>query len=90
MALYCIHRQVGKSLTQDDLDAAAVRAIMCAPQFPGLKWHRSYWDREQGRLECYYEANTVRDIQEHARVARIPCDDIRLVDEVNPETYLHG
>lgn len=89
MPLYRIRRDVGQ-LSQEEMDAAAFRAIVCAPQFPGLKWIRSYWDRETGRLDCIYEAANATQIEEHAATARIPCDQVRPVDEVMPETYLHG
>lgn len=89
MPLYRIRRDVG-AISQEDMDAAAFRAIVCAPQFPGLRWVRSYWDRESGRLDCVYEASEPSQIEEHAKTARIPCDEIRPVDEVIPEAYLHG
>lgn len=89
MPLYRIRRDVGK-MREDEVDAAAVRAIVCAPQFPGVKWHRSYWDREAGHLDCIYEANKVTDLEEHARAARIPCDQVYEVTEILPETYIHG
>lgn len=55
MPLYRVRRDVGPA-TQEDIDAASFRAIVCAPQFPGLKWIRSYWDPTAERIDCYYEA----------------------------------
>jgi hypothetical protein len=89
MPLYRIRRDVGE-ISREDLDAASFRAIVCAPQFPGLKWVRSYWDQEAGRLDCIYDAVNPEQLEEHARVARIPCDDVREVTEMLPDTYLHG
>ena len=89
MPLFKVRRDVGE-MTQEDMDAAGFRAIVCAPQFPGLKWHRSYWDKAQGRLDCIYEAETQGQLEEHARVSRIPCDEIREVAEVLPDPYIHG
>lgn len=89
MPLYTIRRDVGE-ISQEDLDAASFRAIVCAPQFPGLKWIRSYWDQPGGRIDCLYEAENPRQLEEHARVARIPCDEVREVTEMVPDTYLHG
>ena len=89
MPLYRIRREIGE-ITQQDLNAASFRAIVCAPQFPGLKWHRSYWDREAGLLDCFYDAVDPVQLEEHARVARIPCNDVREVDELLPDTYVHG
>jgi hypothetical protein len=89
MPLFRIRRDVGE-ISQEELDAASVRAILCAPQFTGLKWHRSFWDKKSGMLDCYYEAANEHDVVEHARVARIPCDEVREIEEVLPDTYLHG
>lgn len=89
MPLYRIHRDVG-DISQEDLDAASFRAIMCAPQFPGLKWVRSYWDQEAGRLDCIYDAANPQQLEEHARVSRIPCDEVCEVTEMLPDTYRHG
>lgn len=89
MSIYRVRRDIG-DISQDDLDAASFRAIVCAPQFPGLRWVRSYWDQEAGRLDCIYEAVDPTQLQEHARVARIPCDAVREVTEMLPDTYLHG
>jgi hypothetical protein len=89
MPLYKIRRRVGE-MSQDEMDAAAFRAIVCAPQFPGLKWHRSFWDREAGLVDCLYEAEDQAQIEEHARVSRIPCDEVRPVDELIPDAYINS
>lgn len=89
MPLFKIRRNVGQ-IIQEDMDAAAFRAIVCAVQFPGLKWHRSFWDKDAGVLDCFYEAASREDLQDHARVSRIPCDEVCEVNELLPETYING
>ena len=89
MPLYSIRRQLGK-ISEDELDASAFRAIVCAFQFEGLKWHRSYWDQQAGEITCIYEAQTPGQLEEHSRVSRIPCDSIAEVRVVRPEPYIHG
>lgn len=89
MTLYRIQRIVGE-MSDEEMDAAGFRAIVCAPQFPGVKWHRSYWDKAAGQLECIYEANSIADLEAHSRTARIPCDGVTEVTQLLPETYLHG
>jgi len=89
MPLYRVRRDVGE-VSQDEMDASAFRAIVCAPQFPGLRWVRSFWDRQTGRIDCIYEADSLRQIEEHARVSRIRCDEVCEVDEMFPETYVNG
>lgn len=89
MPLYRIRREVGP-ISKEDMDAAAFRAIVCAPQFPGLAWRRSYWDEGAGRIDCLYDAVNPAQLQEHARVARIPCDEVAEVTELLPDVYLIG
>lgn len=89
MPLYRIRREIGPA-TQEDIDAASFRAIMCAPWFPGLKWVRSFWDAPAGRLDCYYEAAAPEQLQHHAEISRIPCDEVTEVVELLPDTYVHG
>jgi hypothetical protein len=86
MPLFAIRRDVGP-LSQEDVDAAGLRATICAAAFTGLRWRRSYWDPERGILRCYYEARNAKDIEEHSLRAAIPCDEIVEVSEVLPETY---
>ncbi|MCC6381408.1 MAG: DUF4242 domain-containing protein [Dehalococcoidia bacterium] len=89
MALFVVRRNV-EGLGQEDIDAAAYRAIMCSYEYPGMKWHRSYWDSALGVLDCVYEAHDADEIREHAKRSRIPCDDVRPVEEIDPTTYLSG
>lgn len=89
MPLYRIRRNVG-DISEPEVDAASFRAILCGAEFPGLRWHRSYFDKAAGWIDCIYEANSAEDIREHARIARIPCDEIHEVVEVKPETYIGG
>ena len=89
MALYRIRRNVGL-ISREDMDAAAFRAIVCTVQFPGMKWHRSYWNQPSGFIDCFYEAASPQDLENHARVARIPCDEVCEVNELVPETYVNG
>ena len=89
MPLYSVNRKVGQ-ISQEEIDASGFRAIVCAFQFAGLRWHRSYWDVAAGQLNCIYEAENTHQIEEHSRVARIPCDSVFEVREVRPEPYIHG
>lgn len=89
MALFSIRRNVGPQ-TRDEMDAAALRAIMCAFEYPGLRWIRSYWDQAGGQITCFYEATDAGQIRDHSRRSRIPCDDVREVVELGPQEYTHG
>jgi hypothetical protein len=89
MPLYQVRRDIG-DVSQDDLDASAYRAIICAYQFPEIRWVRSFWNRAAGQITCFYEARDPEQLTEHARLSRIPCDEVREVTEVLPEPYIHG
>lgn len=83
MPLYAIKRSV-PGLTRGDLDGAALRAIVCAIQYPGLTWVRSFWSEDEGELLCIYEGASVEEIREHSRRSAIPCDDVAEVIELQP------
>jgi hypothetical protein len=86
MPLFLIRRDV-PGITQEEVDAASFRAITCSFYFSGLRWLTSYWDREAGAIHCVYEARSAEDVFEHAEVARIPCNDVRPVEQFGPENY---
>ena len=87
MSLFMIRRDV-PGASRDDVDAAAYRAIACAFNFEGLHWVTSYWDEAAGRLSCIYEAEGAEQLADHARRARIPCDEVRPVLELGPGNYV--
>lgn len=86
MPLFLIRRNV-PGMDQGEIDAAGYRAIMCAYEYPGMKWHRSYWDRQRGVLECLYECQDEAEVRSHAERSRIPCDDVREVVIIDPVAY---
>lgn len=87
MPLYTIRREIPGD-DREAIDAASLRAISCAYEFPGLRWIRSYWDEPAQALLCLYESTSPEQIQEHSRRSRIPCDDIREVVEIEPSVYV--
>ena len=87
MPLFMVRRNV-PGISQEDMDAAAFRAITCAFYYSGLKWHRSFWDHDAGVLDCIYEAESAEELLAHAQRARIPCDEVREVDAFGPENYI--
>jgi hypothetical protein len=87
MALFVVRRNV-EGLEAGDIEAAAYRAIMCAYEYEGMKWHRSFWDQEAGFLDCIYEAKSADDLSDHALRSRIPFDGVREVTEIDPLQYM--
>jgi len=89
MPVFAIRRIVGP-MSQEDVDAAVFRANLCALEYPGLKWQRSYWDVERGEIRCYYEARSANDIEEHSHRSAVPCDEVVEVSVLAPEAYADG
>ena len=86
MPMFAIERDLG-GWSDEDIDASIRRAQMCAFFFSEFRWHRSFLDREREQSTCYYEAKHESDIREHARLADLPCDAVRLVDQVGPDDF---
>jgi len=87
MPLYMIRRDV-PGATREDVDASGFRAVICGYEYEGLRWLRSYWDEEKGEIRCLYEAVDEEQVRDHARRARIPCDEVREVVELMPHLYV--
>ncbi len=89
MPIFTIRRVLGE-VSKEDVDASAFRAIVCSYEYPGMKWHQSYWDVERGELLCIYEADSAEQIYGHAERSKIPCDEVRLVTVLRPGDYVAG
>lgn len=83
MPLWIIERDMA-GWTDEELDAAGIQAKLCILWYPGMQWIRSYYHRETGLMTCLYEARSEDDIRRHAHGANLPCDAIRLVEEIDP------
>jgi Nickel responsive protein SCO4226-like len=86
VSLFLIRRDLGH-VSQEDVDAASIRALSCAYNYDGLRWLTSYWDEPHGQIFCIYEATDEQQIVEHSAQSRIPCNEITAVQQVNPEEY---
>jgi hypothetical protein len=85
---YIIERNVG-DLSQEDLEAAALRSKDALRTLKGVVWIRSYVSLKEGKIYCEYEAPSPNEILEHARRAELPADKISLVAaEISPEMFV--
>lgn len=87
MPLYAILRNMA-GLSDEEIDAAGYRAVICAIEYDGLRWVRSFLDRQREMMTCLYEASNEDQVREHSRRSRISCDEVREVEEVLPDPYL--
>ncbi|OAI41489.1 hypothetical protein AYO38_03630 [bacterium SCGC AG-212-C10] len=87
MTLYRINRPMGGPVSDDDMNATAFRANVCMAHFPGMKWHRSFLDRNTWTFQCIYEAESEEAIREHAKMAAVPCEEVVAVEEYTPDPF---
>jgi hypothetical protein len=86
MPIYLAHRTVVES-SEEELEAAFVRAKEAADQMPEVRWIRSYYSAEEGKIYCEYEAPSVEAIVEHARRAGLTLDSVMVVRELEPGMF---
>jgi hypothetical protein len=86
MPIYLAHRTVVES-SEEELEAAFVRAKEAADQMPEVRWIRSYYSAEEGKIYCEYEAPSVEAIVEHARRAGLTLNSVMVVRELEPGMF---
>ena len=86
MPKFIIERNVGK-LTDAQLEAAFNQGIHAAVDLPGIKWVRTYYSADEGKMYCEYEAPNMELIYEHARLAKAPADTVRMVEDMLPAMF---
>jgi hypothetical protein len=86
MPKFIIERKVGK-LNDAQIAAAAKQSLKALGDLPQLKWVRTYYSAEEGKMYCEYEAPNIELIYEHARLAKIPADSVRMVAEMLPAMF---
>lgn len=86
MPKYILVRTVGE-VSDEEMEAAALRSIEALDQMPGVRWIRSYYSAEEGKLYCEYEAPSVGLVYEHARKASLPLDYCTVVQELEPTMF---
>ena len=85
MAKFIIERTMGK-LTDDQV-AAGMRQAMKVADDLHVKWVRTYYAADEGKMYCEYEAPNIEVLYEHARCAQVPADAIRMVSELHPAMF---
>lgn len=86
MPKYLIHRTVG-ALSDDQIQAAGERSNDVLAQMSGIRWIRSYYSADEGKIFCEYEALNLELLLEHARRADLPFDGASVVRELDPAMF---
>ena len=86
MPKYLIYRNVGQ-VSETDHAVAAKRSIQVLEGMPEVRWIRSYYSAEEGKMYCEYEAPSLDLLYEHARRAQVPIDGYTVVEELEPTMF---
>jgi hypothetical protein len=86
MPNYIVFRTVGQ-LSEEEIEAVSLRSIETLEHMPDVRWIRSYYSAEEGKIYCEYEAPSVEALIEHARKAGIPFDHAEVVRELEPGMF---
>ncbi|CAN5256746.1 hypothetical protein BH24ACT19_BH24ACT19_21770 [soil metagenome] len=86
MPKYVVFRTAGQ-VSEEEIEAASLRSIETLEQMPDVRWIRSYYSAEEGKIYREYEAPSAEAIIEHARRAGIPFDHAEVVRELEPGMF---
>jgi len=86
MPVYIVFRTVGQ-VSEEEIESDARRSIEVLEHMPNVRWIRSYYSAEEGKIYCEYEAPSIEAIVEHARQAGLPFDHAEVVRELEPGMF---
>ena len=86
MPKYVVFRTVGE-VSEEEIDIGMRRSMEVTEQMPGVRWIRSYYSANEGKIYCEYEAPSLEAVIEHARRAGIPVDRAEVVQELEPSMF---
>lgn len=86
MTRYLLERVVGE-LTEEQMKAAFAKEQEVQQQMPDVRWVRSYYSAEDGKLYCEYEATNLEGILELNRRVGVPVDRASVVRKLEPSMF---
>ena len=86
MPKYMVSRTIG-STSDQEIEATCLSAMEVLEHMRDVRWIRSYYSAEEGKIYCEYEAPSVELIFEHARRAGISIDKAEVVRELEPSMF---
>jgi hypothetical protein len=84
---YFLARRNVQGATAEDIRAAGFRAYSCVLGYRGMRWLTSIWDEAKGEMLCVYEARSAADVEDHARAALLPLEEVRQVERIDPQEF---
>ncbi len=86
MPTYLVTRSVGE-ISEEDIQATVQRDREVREELPWVRWVRSYYSAEEGKLYCEYEAPSLELLSEHARKVGLPLDRATVVQNLEPAMF---
>ena len=86
MPTYLIHRTVGQ-LSDAEIATGSYASNAVLANMSGIRWIRSYYSAQEGKIYCEYEALNLELLIEHARRAELPFDGATVVHELDPDMF---
>jgi len=86
MPKYLVHRTVGQ-ISDAQIEAASYESNAVLADMTGIRWVRSYYSAEEGKIYCEYEALDLDLLLDHARRAGLPFDGATIVRELDPDMF---
>jgi hypothetical protein len=86
MPKYLVHRTIGR-VSDAELAAGGYASNAALAGMSGIRWIRSYYSAEEGKLYCEYEALDLELLLEHARRGGLAFDGAKIVRELDPDMF---
>ncbi|MGF1473376.1 MAG: DUF4242 domain-containing protein [Rubrobacteraceae bacterium] len=86
MPRYMLERVVGE-LSEEQMKAAFAKEQEVQQQMPDVRWVRSYYSAEEGKLYCEYEAAKLQSVLQLNRSVGVPVDRATVVRKLEPSMF---
>ena len=86
MQNYVVHRTVGQ-LSDEEIKAAFTLGNEVLANMPDVRWIRSYYSAEEGKIYCEYQAPSLERLLEHSKRAQLPFDSASVIREIDSAMF---
>lgn len=86
MPTYLVRRTVGNP-SEDDVRAMVERDRALREHVPEIRWVRSYYSAQEGKLYCEYEAPNLQLLTAHLERVGVPVDSAKVVENLEPSMF---
>ncbi len=69
------------------MQAAVTRGTEVLDRMPGIRWVRSHYSAEEGKIYCEYEDPSAEAVFEYSRMAGLPLDQYTVVQNLEPSMF---